>query len=70
LLRNRTRLLVLLPYRTKVDYEAAVAGINPAIRGQIFPPFDPTGLNLGLSMRQQQLEAAVQFLDRTSEPRK
>lgn len=70
MVRNRTRLLVLLPYHTKVEYEAAVASVNPAIRRQIFPPFDPTGQNLGLSMRQQQLEAAVQFLDRTIEPRK
>ncbi len=64
LLNRGTRLLVLLPYRTRAEYDAALAAVNPAIRTQLFPPFDVLGKNAELSLRQQQREAALAFFDR------
>jgi hypothetical protein len=65
-LQRSTRLLVLLPYRNQVDYDAALATVNPAVRRQLFPPFTATGQNLDLSIRQQQIESALAFLNRNA----
>lgn len=64
LLKRGVRLQVLLPYRNRFEYDTALATVNPAIRTQMFPPFDPAGQNAELSIRQQQREAAHVFLDR------
>jgi len=64
LLTRGTRLVVLLPYRTRAEYDAALIAVNPALRTQLFPPFDVLGKNAGLSLRQQQREAALAFFDR------
>ena len=64
LLSRGTKLLVLLSYRTRAEYDAALAAVNPSLRPQLFPPFDVLGKNAELSLRQQQREAALAFFDR------